>query len=122
MSPLNKTLFIPGPRTETAGLLAQPQAEIEFRPRMQTGRDPLSLTVTLNYNASRLTRISLLLLAFIVTSPAVSASADTTSIPHGIRHYAVGPTPLSSPTNMDGEKLALRDSRGHWVFADFRAS
>ena len=23
---------------------------------------------------------------------------------------------------MDGEKLALRDSRGHWVFVDFWAS
>jgi len=91
-------------------------------PRVQTSRGPLSLTGTINYNAPPLTRISLLLLAFIVTSPGLSANADTIPIPHGARHYAVGPAPLFSLTNMDSEKLALRDSRGHWVFVHFWAS
>ncbi|VAW81212.1 hypothetical protein MNBD_GAMMA13-350 [hydrothermal vent metagenome] len=70
----------------------------------------------------RLPRISLLLWIFLIANPGPCAAGSTPGLPHGLRDYAIGPAPLFTLSNMDGEPLALQDSQGQWVFVHFWAS
>ncbi len=65
-----------------------------------------------------------ILLPLLVLLPPVTpdSSRAATPPPKGIRIYEPGPAPLFELADLDGNRLKLVDSRGHWVFVHFWAS